>query len=280
VKLLALVLLVTTMLGAGLQVDVKRFGVLLRNYGLLIRALLVNFVLVPGFAVLVVRTLHAGEFVSIGIVLMALAPGVPFLVNSAGRKQGGSMTFALAISFCFTAISVVTIPLTAALVLPGGSSFAIDGPAFFMKLGLFQLLPLVAGALIATRLAPATSEKLAKGLGLVFLVAAVALLVTILPKLVQYVSSLVGFGHLWIIALVALFSGASGWLFGGPDIAYRRTLSIATLMRNVGICASIGAGETFANTLVLPTIATYFVVSFVISIPARILYARTKETPA
>ena len=51
-------------------------------------------------------------------------------------------------------------------------------------------------------------------------------------------------------------------------------------MRNIGLCVLIGTDPVFEHTLVLPTILTYFIVTFVISLPIRILYKRTKEEPA
>ena len=84
-----------------------------------------------------------------------------------------------------------------------------------------------------------------------------------------------GFGQLVIIAIIGLFALGMGWIFGGPDREYRRTLSIATLMRNIGLCTLIGTGETFAGTLVAPTIIAYFVVTFALSIPIRMYLQRS-----
>ncbi|MEO6835986.1 MAG: hypothetical protein ABI231_08780, partial [Candidatus Tumulicola sp.] len=98
-KIVALVMVVSTMLGAGLLIDRQHLVETLRQYGLLARAFAANFLLVPLCAVLLVRFFHVETGVSTGIVLMAMAPGVPFLVNSAGRAGGGSLSFAITISF-------------------------------------------------------------------------------------------------------------------------------------------------------------------------------------
>jgi predicted Na+-dependent transporter len=84
-KIRALVMIVSVMLAAGLQVDRQRLVETLRQCGLLGRALFANFVLVPICAILLVRLFHVEPGIFIGIVLMAMARGVPFLVNSAGR---------------------------------------------------------------------------------------------------------------------------------------------------------------------------------------------------
>lgn len=278
-KILALIMIIATMLGAGLQVDRQRLIETLRQYGLLGRALLANFVLLPAFAYFVVRAFHVNDDVSTGILLMAMAPGVPFLVNSAGRKEGGSLAFALTIAFLFSALSVVTIPITAGLLLPTNELSRTPGDRFLTTLVAFQLVPLVVGALIAPRLSPAILEKSVKALQLIFLAAAVVLVILVFPKVIASVSAVYGFGQLAVIVLVGLFAVAVGWLLGGPDRAYQRTLAIATLLRNIGLCVLIGTSQ-FADTLVVPTVIAYFVVTFCLSIPIRIYLQRTSALAA
>jgi bile acid:Na+ symporter, BASS family len=278
-----MIMIVTTMLGAGLQIDRERLVETLRQYGLLSKALLANFVLVPLVAVLLVKLFHVdtGDTgFAIGIVLMSMAPGVPFLANSAGRAAGGSLSFAITIAFCFAALSVITIPISLHLVPPPTDATHVPIMKFLTTLVVFQLVPLVAGALIGPRLAQPVVEKLVKISHLLFFAAALVLLVLVFPRLVQSVSNVYGYGHLLIIVCVGLFSLGIGWLLGGPKRAYRRTLSIATLMRNIGLCTLIGTDPIFADTLVLPTIFTYFIITFVISLPVRIFYARTREEPS
>jgi hypothetical protein len=211
---------------------------------------------------------------------MSMAPGVPFLANAAGRSGGGSLSFALTITFCFAALSVITIPLTILLisaVLPSAPVLHVPGTKFLTTLVLFQLVPLVLGALLAPRLEPPIAEKLVKLLHLAFLAAALVLVVVIFPRLIGSVSAVYGFGHLLIIAAIGVFSLAVGWLLGGPDRQYRRTLSISTDLRNIGLCALIGTSAEFAGTLVLPTIFSYFIVTFVLSLPVRVYFKRTRE---
>ena len=277
-KILAVVMIVSTMIVGGVQIDLTHAKATLRNYGLLGRAFVLNFVLLPLFAVLLVRGFHAGADVSTGILLMAMAPGVPFLVNSAARTQGGSLTFALEIAFLFSAISVVTVPITASLVLGPDALGHMPVQKFLTTLLLFQLVPLLGGALIATRLNQQQIEKTAKMFHLAFLVAALALVVILFPKLLLSIESVYGWGHLLIIACIGLFSMAGGWLLGGPDSEYRRTLSIASLMRNIGLCALI-ATSAFKDTLVAPTIIAYFAITFLMSLPIRSYFRRTKTAP-
>jgi bile acid:Na+ symporter, BASS family len=281
-KLLALLMIVSVMLGAGLQVDRQDLVETLHRYGLLGRAFLANFVLVPLFAILLVRFFHVESGVAIGIVLMSMAPGVPFLANSAGRAGGGSLSFALTITFCFAALSVVTIPLTIAIIaaiIPTAPVPKVPIGQFLTTLVVFQLVPLVLGALIGPRLATPTADKTVKILHVVFVGAALVLVALIFPRLVSSVASVYGFGRLLIIAAIGIFSLLIGWLLGGPDREYRRTLSIATLLRNIGLCALIGTSSEFAGTLVVPTIFSYFIITFALSLPVRVFFKRTKDLP-
>jgi predicted Na+-dependent transporter len=282
-KILALIMIVTTMFGAGMLVDAKRLVETLRQYGLLGRALLANFVLLPALAVLLVRYFHLDAGFAIGIVLMSMAPGVPFLVNSAGRTGGGSLSFALTIAFCFAALSVVTIPITIAIIVhifPNAPVPGVPTVKFLTTLVAFQLVPLVLGALVGPRLGLPNAEKIGKILHAIFLVAALALVVVIFPNLVASVSKVYGYGHLLIIVVMGIFSIGIGLLFGGKDREYRRTLSIATLLRNIGLCTLIGTDKIFEGTLVLPTIMTYFIITFALSLPVRVFFKRTKDAPA
>jgi bile acid:Na+ symporter, BASS family len=279
IKALGLVMIVTTTLGAGLQIRISSLKAVLSNYGLLGKALLANFVLLPAFALLLTRVFSVQSDVAVGILLMAMAPGVPFLVNSAARKQGGSLAFALAIAFVFSALSIVTIPITAELLLPAGALATVPVKNFLVTLVLFQLVPLIVGALLSTRLSAQVIEKTVKVLHLAFAAAALVFIVMLFPKVVAAVGAVQGFGQLAIIAAIGVFAAGIGWLCGGPDREYRRTLSIATLLRNIGLCTLIG-NDSFADTLVLPTIIAYFVVTFALSIPIRLYYQKNLPTTA
>jgi BASS family bile acid:Na+ symporter len=282
-NIVALIMIVSVMLGAGLQVDRERLAETLRHYRLLGRAFLANFVLVPLCAILLVRFFHVELGVAIGIVLMSMAPGVPFLANVAGRTAGGSLSFALTISFCFAALSVVTIPLTIALmaaILPSAPVPPVPALKFLTTLVAFQLVPLVLGALIGPKLPTPKAAKLVKLLHFIFIGAALVLVAIIFPRLIDSISSVYGFGRLLIIAGIGVFSLLIGWLLGGPDREYRRTLSIATLLRNIGLCALIGTSPQFAGTLVVPTIFSYFIITFALSLPVRVFFRRTKDAPA
>jgi BASS family bile acid:Na+ symporter len=268
-------MIVATMVGAGLQVNRVRLAETLRRYELWGKALIGNFVILPVIAWLAVRAFGVHPDVATGILLMAMAPGVPLLANSAGRQLGGSLAFAVTIAFLFSALSVVTIPITASILLPG-QALAVPALKFLTTLLVFQLIPLLAGAALAPRLSEAAVVNAGRLLTALFLAATFALIVVQGGKALAAVASVYGSGNLIVIAIVAVCALATGYLLGGPDRDYRRTLSIATLMRNIGLCALIGTSR-FEETLVVPTIIAYFIVSFLVGLPLRIYYRRTRH---
>ena len=277
-KIAAIVMLVSVMLGAGLEINLEHLVAALKNYGLLARALIANFIVVPIFGVLLARAFHLDVYIAIGFVLMAIAPGVPFLVRAAGRTPGGSLGFAAALAFIMPALSIVTIPLTArfiftaGLIAPAAAAGTIPFGRIAVTLVGFQLVPLLLGVLIVNR-APKVAANLGRPLLLLFFAAVVALLVILGPMLVQAVASVYGSRGMLAMLVLVLLSVGTGWILGGPSIQYRRTLSIATMLRNIGTCAVV-ATATFPKTLVAPTVLTYFIIQFLISIIFRVYFHR------
>jgi BASS family bile acid:Na+ symporter len=283
-KIAAIVMLVSLMLGAGLEINVEHLAAALKNYGLLARALIANFIVIPIFGVLLARAFHLDEYVAIGFVLMALAPGVPFLVRAAGRTPGGSLGFAAMLAFVMPALSIVTIPLTARFIFatgfiaPAEVAGAVPVGRILVTLVGFQLVPLLVGLLVANR-APALAAKLRRPFLLLFSVAVLALLVILEPTIVKAVVSVYGSRVMWATVALVLLSFGTGWIFGGPQVQHRRTLSIATVLRNIGTCAVI-ATATFPDTLVAPTVLTYFLIQFLISLVFRIYFHRAAARTA
>jgi len=272
-KITSIVMLVSLMLSAGLEINREHVVAALKDYGLLARALLANFVFVPIFGVILARLFNLDGYVAVGFLLMAMAAGVPFLVRAAGRKPGGSLGFAAELAFIMPALSILTIPLTAHFVFPPDIAAHVPALTLIITLVGFQLVPLLIGVLIADR-SPAIAAKLQRPLLLVFFVAIIALLVIIGPELLKAVASVYGSRVIWATLSIVILSIFTGWVLGGPEIEYRRTLSIATALRNIGTCAVI-ATASFPGTLVAPTVLTYFLVQFVVSMMFRVYFHRS-----
>ena len=171
------------------------------------------------------------------------------------------------------ALSIVTIPLTARFIFPPDVAAHVPFMQLLITLGVFQLVPLLIGIFVADG-APALAMKLQRPLVLVFFAAVIVLLIMLGPTLAKAVVSVYGSRGILAILVLVLLSLCTGWFLGAPRREYQRTLSIATALRNIGTCAVI-ATASFPDTLVAPTVLTYFIVQFLVSLIVRIYFQRT-----
>ena len=258
-QIVAIALLLSMMTNAGLQTNRAELLAELKNYSLLLRALLANFILVPLAAWAILAAFHVNDLVTTGILLMAIAPGVPFVVMAGGRAKGGSHELATALAFILPVLSFVTIPITAQLLLPANDRVNVP-PGQLFSLLAFQIVPLVAGALIAAR-APAFAAKLSPPLGRITFALFLLLMAILVPSIVR--SVLLIFGSRGVLAVIAIdvFSLAAGWLLGGPRRDEKFTLAIGTALRNPAVALVI-ATERFPGPIVAASVTTYFLVQF------------------
>lgn len=274
VKIVAIVFLISLMLHTGLQVNLAHLTTCLRNYWLLARALLANFVLVPIYGVLFTRVFHLSEPIATGILLMAISPGVPFVVLSSGRKKGGSLGFAVELAFLLPALSIITIPITASLVLPGAH---VSTTSIVASLFVFQLVPLLIGILVNER-APELASRLRRPVGIIALILVIVLLAILGPGVVHAITTVFGSRGMLAMLTIVILSLVTGWVLGGSERAYRRTLSFGTTLRNIGLSTVI-ATTTFGGREVAAAVLTYFLVQFIVVLLVGILYTRTAKDP-
>ncbi len=271
-QVVAAVLLISMMLAAGLQADRSALRRIVTEWRLLFAALLANFVGVPILGVLLCRMFHLPDAVATGLLLMAIAPGVPFIILSGGRKSGGSHEFAIALALIMPAIATISVPIAAKLVLP--ATERPDIPLSFAgSLLLYQLVPLLLGVFGAQRF-PAIARRLAVPLGYLTMAALVAILALLLPTMVKSVATVFGTFGLFAMALAVLLSLALGWACGGATREYRRTLAFGTALRNPAI-AMIVATTRFPGESVAAAVAAYFVVQVIVTSIAGVFFKRT-----
>jgi bile acid:Na+ symporter, BASS family len=274
-KVFAIVMLVSLTFGAGLQVDRDHLFAILKNFSLLSRALIANFILVPLFGALVAHAFGLPAPIATGFLLMAIAPGVPFVMTSV-RKRGGRLALAVALAFFMPLLSLITIPITAALVLPPGAQAQLPISKFVPTLLLFQILPLILG-IAAGRRIPGLTDRLERPLQIVFFAAVAALLVVLFPTIVRDIGVIYGSRGMFAMLTLVLLSLVTGWLLGGPHREDRRVLAIGTGLRNVGLCATI-ATSTFASSDVAASVLTYLIIQAVIVSALGIYFTKTAQS--
>jgi predicted Na+-dependent transporter len=272
-KIIVAVFLAAFMLQAGLGCDFNDLMTALKNRGMMIRAFLAEFIVVPIVGVIVVRLFMLDDFVAAGILLMAIAPGVPFLPMLAGAKHGGNQGLATALTVLLPAVSIVTVPITAPLVLPVNATAHIVLARFIFNLLLLQLLPLAIGLFIRAR-SPQNAPSLIKAFMTIAALAILVLLFAVVPRMGAAFATVYGSRGLMATLALVILSAATGWLFGSSDPQYRNTMTLSTVLRNFGL-ALLVTGQNFQGTVATPVVITYFVIQFIVANVLAVFLKRT-----
>ena len=264
-------MLVSLTFGAGLQVDRGNLKAMLKRTGLLGRALLANFVIVPALGVVIVKVFRLPLPVATGILLMAIAPGVP-LVLAQVRKRGGHLSLAVELAVVLPLLSIVTVPLTAAWLLPEQIKAELPLGQFAITLVLFQLLPLLLGIVVAARL-PGLAARLTTPFNYAFIAAAIAVLALLSRAIIHGITSVYGTYGMIAMVVLTVLSMATGWLLGGPARADRRVLGIGTTLRNIGLCSLI-ATTTLRSSQIAAAVLTYLLIQFIVTTLFGVYFTR------
>lgn len=252
VELVTTVFVLSTMFSMGVQLSVGQLFDALRERRLLTRSLVVNLVAVPLTAYLLVRTATVELGYATGILLLAVAPGAPFGPKLA-EISDSDVAFASGVMVILCTLSVVTIPVSLVVLLPG--SVTVDPLAIGrMVLGI-QLIPLLAGLVLSTHHASLADrlDALSQRLSDYTFVGLIVLLVVVYHG---EMTSLVGTGTLAISTLVVVASLLLGYILGGPARATREVLATTTAARNAAIALFI-ATTGFSNPDVLTIVLAF-----------------------
>lgn len=268
VPVATLVFVVSSMLSVGLGLNVGQITAPLRNLRLVAMSLLANFVLMPVGAVVLARALRLVEPLAVGLLLLGVAAGAPFLPKLAQIAKG-NLAFAVALMVLLTVITVAYLPLVLPLFLPGVS---VNPAKIAVSLVLLMLLPL-AGALVVNAKLPAAAARVKpvvdrlSTLGLV--------LVVLLLVVVNFsnVLSLFGTGAILAGLLFIALGYAVGWALGGPGADTRLVLGLGTAQRNIAAALVVG-GQSFSDPSVVVMVVVVAVVSLLILLPLSRVVAR------
>jgi BASS family bile acid:Na+ symporter len=256
------------MLAMGLGLKVAEIAAPLRNIRLVAMSLLANFVMMPVAAVVLARALGLDEPLGVGLLLLGVAAGAPFLPMLA-RIARGNLAFAVALMVLLMVVTVGYLPLVLPILLPGVS---VNPLQIARSLVLLMLLPL-AGALAVNAKWPAAAARAKplfdrlSSLGLI--------LVVVLLVVVNFGDVLSVFGTGAILAgllFIALGYGA-GWALGGPGADTRLVLGLGTAQRNIAAALVVG-GQSFSNPSVVVMVVVVAIVSLLILLPLSRLLAR------
>ncbi|MDH6197287.1 BASS family bile acid:Na+ symporter [Mycobacterium frederiksbergense] len=271
VPVVTLIFVVSSMVAMGLGLKITEITAPLRNLRLVALSLLANFVVMPAAALLLARVLHLDEPFGVGLLLLGVAAGAPFLPKLAQLAKG-DLAFAVALMVVLMVITVGYLPLVLPLLLPGVS---VNPGQIARSLVVLMLVPLAIALAVNAKLprAAAVVKPWCDRLSSLSLAAVVVLLVV-----VNFRNVLSVFGTRAILAgllFIAIGYGL-GWVLGGPAAGTRPVLGLGTAQRNIAAALVVG-GQSFTDPGVVVMVVVVAIVGLLILLPLSRRLARTAK---
>jgi len=269
-----IVFVLSSMLGMGLGLRVSDIVAPLRNWRLVALSLLANFVVMPFAAVALAKILRLDEPMAIGLLLLGLAGGAPFLPKLAQIAKG-DLAFAVGLMVLLMVITVGYLPLVLPLLLPGVS---VNPAHIARSLVLLMLLPL-GGALAVNANRPNVAATVkpffdkASNLSLIALMA----LQTLLN--VRSVAAVFGTGGILAGVVFLVIGVAAGWILGGSTRQTRSVLGLGTAQRNIA-AALVVANQSFDDPNVVVMVVVVAIVGLLVLMPLARTLGRSLEPAA
>jgi bile acid:Na+ symporter, BASS family len=240
---------------------------LFRQPSLLLRSLLAMNVILPLFAVLVVKFFTLRPAIEIVLICLAVSPVPPFLPQKQ-LKVAGHHEYIYGLLGATSLLSVVLVPVTIALI---GAAFSrathVSPGAVVRVVALTVLIPFAIGLLVH-HLKPDLAVRLSGPLNKAGMALLVLALVPVLIKMWPGIVALVGDGTLIAIIAFIAVGLAAGHVLGGPQSSTRSVLALATATRHPGVALVIAtANFPDDKQLILPALLLYLVVCTIISAP-------------
>jgi BASS family bile acid:Na+ symporter len=271
IPLTMLAFVVSSMLSMGLSLTVGQILVPLRNYKLIVLALLGNFILMPFAAFFIARLFRLDQPLGIALLLLGTASGAPFLPLLA-RISKGNLALAVGLMVLLMVVTVGYMPLVLPLMLEGVS---VDPVKIARSLVFLMMLPLATGLLVRARLSR-LAAKVQPSLSRLSILSLALLIALLLITNMQNVLSLYGTrGVLASILFIAAGSGI-GWVLGGPQPDTRGVMALGTAQRNIAAALVVG-GQNFKDPKVLVMVVVVAIVGLLLLMPLARYVAKRSQ---
>lgn len=273
INVLVTVTLVEMMAVIGLGVTCADLLASARDWRLAGRAALANYVCVPAATVGLMLLFGPHPLVAVGFLILAVCPGAPYGPPFTAVAKG-DVPRAVGLMVLLAGSSAVLAPLLLHYLLPlvsGDEPLTVDTTRIVVTLLATQLLPLCAGVAVR-QWRPALAERLQEPAKLVSKVLNLAVVGLILATQFGLLLEIRPRGFVGMLALLAA-SWAAGWFLGGPGSDLRRTMTLTTSLRNVGVGLVI-ASSAFPGTPAVTAVLAYGLFGLVGSLLLALWYAR------
>jgi BASS family bile acid:Na+ symporter len=229
-KITLVIFMFGNMLDLGLRLDLPKALHGLRDVRFVALTLFWGYIVCPALGYLMAVTLPLSPGYAMALVLVAIAPGNPFLAVSVSKARG-DVNYAASFMLLASAVTVVYMPFMVPVLVKGLSAtpWMIAKPML-----VFILLPMVVGAIFRLRweaLAARVQPFVKKATGLDTL-AMVALLLVVYGK--GLISSVGTFALGSQVVLVVVIAVAAYWLGFGMPRPQKQILVLGLCARNVG----------------------------------------------
>jgi BASS family bile acid:Na+ symporter len=256
INILVTVTLIAMMVSIGLGVTFSDLAKLARDWLLIGRAVVANYVIVPAATVALLLLFKPHPMVAAGFLILAFCPGAPFS-PACVKIAKGDMTAAVGWMVILAGSSAILAPVLLHFHLPlisTSEALEVDALKIVTSLLITQLLPLLIGLGIR-HWRRAWAEIIQKPMNRISAVLSLLTVAAILFVHYQLLLEIRPRGYLGMTILLVA-SWAAGWLLGGPYRELRRSLALTTSLRNVGVGLVI-ATASFPQTAALTSVLAY-----------------------
>jgi len=255
-----LVFVISSMLSMGLSLTTKQIVEPLKDTKLVVLALVANFVIVPIIAYALARVLSLDESLSIGLILISMAAGAPFLPKLVEVAKGNT-PFSVGLMVLLMVVTIVYLPLVLPLVVTGVEVNPLD---IARSLIVMMLIPLGIGLFIKARYEDA-AEKIRPTFASASNIAILVLIV--LGVVLNFESMIALIGSKGLLAAALFIGGAliAGYLLGGKDRSIKSVIALGTGQRNIS-AALVVAAQNFDSD-VITFVLVFSIIGFILLFP-------------
>jgi len=258
-----------TVLSLGIRASLSDIVYLFRRPRQLIRALTSIYVIMPVFAILLVKNLNLNPLIKVALVALSVSP-IPALFPKKVFKSRDEASISFGLLAAVSLLSIIAIPLAFVLFDAVFIRETYYSESWIIQTILTKvLLPMAIGMALRC-FAPANlSDRFG---GIIAKIGEILLIVSVLPIVIFILPemwSLIGRGTLLALILFALVGATAGYFLGGPDRKGRTVLALATTSRHPGIAialASANLGDT-PKEMVAAAVILYLIVSAIVVAP-------------
>ena len=227
------------MITSGLGLTISQIIEPFKNLKMVILSVIANFVIVPLFAFGIVWVLPVSEGVRIGIILLSVGGGAPFLpkiVETAKGRVGGAVGLMLLLLI----VTIFFMPIVVPLIV---SDASVSSWNIAKSLIFSMLIPLVLALFVKARFSDIAVriQPFAAKLTNITIVVLVIIVVYLYAKVIVSNARV-----LPIILLFFLGAMAIGYFTGGKNRNARIILSVGTGLRNPSV-AMLVASQHFSS---------------------------------